>query len=174
MLDKMKMKNIFGMILLLLTFCFVSCNKETEYYLEEVTILEELPVFYSKYNQNELISKNEIINKVLILNSCEDVQETFSKEFLAAYPSYLQVDYDKYSLLVRTAPVDYNLINRNIRLLRDKVSDCYRYQVDYRVGDICDENDFYVERTAIVINKIDQNSKIEVSYSISKYVENEW
>ena len=119
-----------------------------------------------------MIGDNEIVNKIIILNSKEDAINNFTESFLDSYPEYLQIDYNKYSVLVRTAPVDYNIINRNISLLFYKTSNSYQYYIDYLVGDVCDVNDYYIERTAIVIDKILSHSKIEVGSSISKKVSN--
>lgn len=155
------------------TDCFLcSCDKEIDYPTENIPIVEEPPVFYCKKSQNELIGDNEIVNKIIILNSKEDAINNFTESFLASYPEYLQMDYNKYSVLVRTAPVDYNIINRNISLLFHKTSNSYRYQIDYLVGDVCDVNDYFHERTAIVIDKILSHSKIEAGSSISKAVLN--
>ena len=117
-----------------------------------------------------MIGDNEIVNKIIILNSKEDAINNFTESFLDSYPEYLQIDYNKYSVLVRTAPVDYNIINRNISLLFYKTSNSYQYYIDYLVGDVCDVNDYYIERMAIVIDKILSHSKIEVGSSISKKV----
>lgn len=152
---------------------FSSCNKEIDYPIDNVQIIEELSIFYCKKDQNELIGDNEIVNKIIILNSKEDAINNFTESFLDSYPEYLQIDYNKYSVLVRTAPVDYNIINRNISLLFYKTSNSYQYYIDYLVGDVCDVNDYYIERTAIVIDKILSHSKIEVGSSISKKVSKE-
>ena len=153
-------------------FLFGSCNKEMDSPIENIAIKEELPIYISKKNSNKLICDNEIVNKIIILNSKEDALNNFTESFLVSYPEYLQIDYNRYSVLVRTAPVDYNVINRNISLLFQKTSNCYRYQIDYLVGDVCDVNDYYIERTAIVIDKILSHTKIEVGSSISKAVLN--
>lgn len=151
---------------------FSSCNKEIDYPVDNIQIIEELSIFYCKKNQNELIGDNEIVNKIVILNSKEDAINNFTESFLESYPEYLQIDYNKYSVLVRTAPVDYNIISRNISFLFHKTSNTYQYQIDYLVGDVCDVDDYYIERTAIVIDKILSHSKIEVGSSISKDVSN--
>lgn len=163
-------KRLILLTVLLLTLILNSCDKNSYHPTERISILKEIPIFFCKKNQNKLIDDSEIVNEIKILNSKEDAESNFTKAFLESYPEYTQVDYSKYSVLVRTAPVDYNIINRKISLLFYKTSKIYQYQVDYLVGDICDVDDYYIERTAIIINKIPSNTRIEAGYSILKYV----
>lgn len=158
-------KKVRFVVLLLLSILFVRCDKE--FHDQIIPIIENMPVYYCNNKENKLIEDHEIVNKILVLNSREDVENNFTKAFLNLYPQYLQVDYDKHSVLVRTAPVDYEIISRNIYLLF-QTDNKYRYNIDYTVGAILNVENYYIERTAIVVNKIPLDSNIEVTYGINK------
>ena len=104
--------------------------------------------------------------EVLLLNSQEDVQTYVEKRFLDAYPDLLNVDFSKYSLIVWTDFVFYDIRNRDIFVYWDNTYGCYRFFVDYKVGELCDY-DPYIERIAIVVDKMESGTKIEKGYGIS-------
>ncbi len=155
-----------------LLYCFLglsllfACKKEELYY-ENIEIYE-LPIFFTPVNENKLIPKDEIKNKVLILNSENEVLENFSKSFLDEHPGYLDINFDKYTLLVRTSYVDYQIRNRTIELLKERYSNSYLLEICYEVGEICSEDNYNVERIAILTKKLNNESNIEAVIALSK------
>ncbi len=156
-----------------LLYCFLclsfllACKRDAQYFMENINI-KELPIFCSSINENKLIPKDEIKNKVLILNSKEDVIENISESFLHEYPNYLDIDFEKYTLLVRTSYVDYHVINRKVSLIKETCCNYYHLQIRYEVGEILPENNYSVERIAIISEKINKDTEIKVEASISQ------
>lgn len=154
--------------LLLLILC-MSCSREVKYLSTSLTIHETLPIYFEKLDCDTLLLQDDLTYHfdVLLLNSQEDVQTYVEKHFLDVYPEYLQVDFSKYSLIVWTDFVFYEIINRDIAIYRNNSDDFYSFYVNYDVGELCD-NDPYIERIAIVTDKIESGTKIERRYSISR------
>ena len=160
------MKRVCGYILLL--FLCISCSKGVKYVSMPLTIHETFPIYFEKLDCDTLLLQDDLTHnfEVLLLNSQEDVQTYVEKRFLDAYPDLLNVDFSKYSLIVWTDFVFYDIRNRDIFVYWDNTYGCYRFFVNYKVGELCDD-DPYIERIAIVIDKMESGTKIEKGYGIS-------
>ena len=160
------MKRVCGYILLLI-LC-ISCSKGVKYVSMPLTIHETFPIYFEKLDCDTLLLQDDLTHnfEVLLLNSQEDVQTYVEKRFLDAYPDLLNVDFSKYSLIVWTDFVFYDIRNRDIFVYWDNTYGCYRFFVDYKVGELCDD-DPYIERIAIVVDKMESGTKIEKGYGIS-------
>ena len=160
------MKRVCSYILLL--FLCISCSKGVKYVSMPLTIHETFPIYFEKLDCDTLLLQDDLTHnfEVLLLNSQEDVQTYVEKRFLDAYPDMLNVDFSKYSLIVWTDFVFYNIRNRDIFVYWDNTYGCYRFFVDYKVGELCDD-DPYIERIAIVVDKMESGTKIEKGYGIS-------
>lgn len=133
-----------------------------------LTIHETFPIYFEKLDCDTLLLQDDLTHnfEVLLLNSQEDVQTYVEKRFLGAYPDLLNVDFSKYSLIVWTDFVFYDIRNRDIFVYWDNTYGCYRFFVNYKVGELCDD-DPYIERIAIVVDKMESGTKIEKGYGIS-------
>ncbi|MGL4367212.1 MAG: hypothetical protein ACRCTQ_02865 [Brevinemataceae bacterium] len=160
------MKKIIRLFFLTIPILFIHCNKGIEPTIKEFIINYELPVYFVINNQNNLIPQNQINNKIMHFNTKKEVQSYFTETFLENYPDYLNVDFSKYSLLVQTTCVYYNINKRVIRFYWSNTEKKYRYNVDYYTTTVCDDESYYIERTAIIIDKIEGPLTIEASYSI--------
>lgn len=160
------MKRVCSYILLL--FLCISCSKGVKYVSMPLTIHETFPIYFEKLDCDTLLLQDDLTHnfEVLLLNSQEDVQTYVEKRFLDAYPDLLNVDFSKYSLIVWTDFVFYDIRNRDIFVYWDNTYGCYRFFVNYKVGELCDD-DPYIERIAIVVDKMESGTKIEKGYGIS-------
>lgn len=133
-----------------------------------LTIHETFPIYFEKLDCDTLLLQDDLTHnfEVLLLNSQEDVQTYVEKRFWDAYPDLLNVDFSKYSLIVWTDFVFYDIRNRDIFVYWDNTYGCYRFFVNYKVGELCDD-DPYIERIAIVVDKMESGTKIEKGYGIS-------
>ena len=132
--------------------------------------MTELPTYYGKSNEQELISEDELVNKVFIYNSKKEVENNLTETFLNEFPDYLYIDFTKYSLLVKTSIVDYEVLKKKMSfyLKNENTQNVYLFQIDYYVGEQCADNEYFIERTAIVVNRIKGNSIIEFGSSYTK------
>lgn len=160
-------------ILNVLAVCFLSfcsCSKEDQPRTKNIPIISELEIYYRKNLPQELIKEKEIINKVLILNSEDEVEKEFTPSFLDEFRDYTNIDFNKYTLLVRTSIVDYEIMNRKIFFYK-KITEgieSFNLQIDYYVGNQCSENEYYIERVAVIIDKLENIKKIEIGTSITE------
>lgn len=161
-------QKVFVCVLILIS-CFYSC-KDDDSPTQYLQIVAELPVYCANSNEQGLISKDELVNKVFVYNSKEDVKNNFTEAFLNKFPDYLHIDFTKYSLLVKTSIVDYEILNKKISfyLKNRDTQNIYHYQIDYYVGEQCADNEYFIERSAIVVDKIMGNNIVESGYSYSK------
>ena len=81
-----------------------------------LTIHETFPIYFEKLDCDTLLLQDDLTHnfEVLLLNSQEDVQTYVEKRFLDAYPDLLNVDFSKYSLIVWTDFVFYDIRDRDI------------------------------------------------------------
>ena len=98
-----------------------------------LTIHETFPIYFEKLDCDTLLLQDDLTHnfEVLLLNSQEDVQTYVEKRFLDAYPDLLNVDFSKYSLIVWTDFVFYDIRNRDIFVYWDNTYGCYRFFVNY-------------------------------------------
>ena len=165
------MKNIvFCSILYIIIYCFCSCDNDNRPVVKNLPIETELPVYINKNNKPGLINDNEIKRQVLVLNSEEEVKANLTNVFLNEYTDYLDIDFTKYSLLIKTSIIDYKILRRKINYYytSENNRDYYNLQIDYYVGDQFSEKEFLIERVGIVVDKIKNNSTIEFKTSYSK------
>lgn len=162
------MKKLIFFSLFLIFFC--NCDKNSEVTLIPLRVITELPVYYVNNNSSTLITEKDIDDNVLILNSEIKVKDYFSDTFLHEYPEYLDVDFSKYSLLIKTSWITYKVSDRKIHFYLEKTNHqkIYKFQVDYSIDSLSIEEGYYIERIAIVVNKIDTNSVIEFWNSSQK------
>ena len=95
---------------LLITFAWLllpSCNNDDEPVIAQyLNVAGKLPTYYVPKDQNALIDVSQSNNdEIALFNSTEEVKSQLENDFLQNYPSYLSVDFNKYSLIVKTAPV---------------------------------------------------------------------
>ena len=154
-----------GFYFVVVLLFLISCTNEFPT-REQVVIQEMLPTFFCKKDSSTWVAKEEIKNKVLVLNSEKEVSENIQTSFLENYPSYLNVDFDNYTLLVITDMIGYEIVDRDICITKDLLQHSYHFQIDYIAGNPFEGNDYYIERIAVVVDKIEDNAKITYGTSV--------
>lgn len=165
----MKQK-ITTIILLMAAFAgLTSCNEDNDPVIAQyLEIVDELPTYYKLNSQNTLIHvEGNADTEIKVLNSTDEVRSYISEDFLAAYPDYLAVDFSQYSLLVKTAPVFpyvINTSNTNFSIIYNPYKECWQLTEEIFVSDTL-EKDWYVERVALVIEKVPSDTKFTCTYN---------
>ena len=162
---------------LLITFAWLllpSCNNDDEPVIAQyLNVAGKLPVYYVPKDQNALIDASQSNNdEIVLFNSTEEVKSQLENDFLQNYPSYLSVDFNKYSLIVKTAPVFPYTIDTSdseYSIIFNPYRQSWQLTETIYVTDTL-ENDWYVQRIALITEKIPSGTAISHSYKIkTKY-----
>lgn len=162
---------------LLITFAWLllpSCNNDDEPVIAQyLNVAGKLPAYYVPKDQNTLIDVSQNNNdEIVLLNSTEEVKSQLENDFLQNYPSYLSVDFNKYSLIVKTAPVFPYTIDTSdseYSIIFNPYRQSWQLTETIYVTDTL-ENDWYVQRIALITEKIPSGTAISHSYKIkTKY-----
>lgn len=162
---------------LLITFAWLllpSCNNDDEPVIAQyLNVAGKLPAYYVPKDQNALIDASQSNNdEIVLLNSTEEVKSQLENDFLQNYPSYLSVDFNKYSLIVKTAPVFPYTIDTSdseYSIIFNPYRQSWQLTETIYVTDTL-ENDWYVQRIALITEKIPSGTAISHSYKIkTKY-----
>lgn len=159
-------------IILLFTAVFfglTSCNNDDEPIIAKyLDVVDELPTYYKLNSQNTLIPVSESTEtEIKVFNSAEEVRSYVTEDFLQAYPSYLSVDFSQYSLLVKTCPVFPYVINTSytdFSIIYNPHKECWQLTESIYVSDTL-EKDWYVERVALVIEKVSSDAVFTCTYN---------
>ena len=162
---------------LLITFAWLllpSCNNDDEPVIAQyLNVAGKLPAYYVPKDQNALIDASQSNNdEIVLFNSTEEVKSQLENDFLQKYPSYLSVDFNKYSLIVKTAPVFPYTIDTSdseYSIIFNPYRQSWQLTETIYVTDTL-ENDWYVQRIALITEKIPSGTSISHSYKIkTKY-----
>ncbi len=162
---------------LLITFAWLllpSCNNDDEPVIAQyLNVAGKLPAYYVPKDQNALIDASQSNNdEIVLFNSTEEVKSQLENDFLQNYPSYLSVDFNKYSLIVKTAPVFPYTIDTSdseYSIIFNPYRQSWQLTETIYVTDTL-ENDWYVQRIALITEKIPSGTAISHSYKIkTKY-----
>lgn len=162
---------------LLITFAWLllpSCNNDDEPVIAQyLNVAGKLPTYYVPKDQNTLIDVSQSNNdEIALFNSTEEVKSQLGNDFLQNYPSYLSVDFNKYSLIVKTAPVFPYTIDTSdseYSIIFNPYRQSWQLTETIYVTDTL-ENDWYVQRIALITEKIPSGTAISHSYKIkTKY-----
>ena len=162
---------------LLITFAWLllpSCNNDDEPVIAQyLNVAGKLPAYYVPKDQNTLIDVSQNNNdEIVLLNSTEEVKSQLENDFLQNYPSYLSVDFNKYSLIVKTAPVFPYTIDTSdseYSIIFNPYRQSWQLTETIYVTDTL-ENDWYVQRIALITEKKLSGTAISHSYKIkTKY-----
>ena len=162
---------------LLITFAWLllpSCNNDDEPVIAQyLNVAGKLPTYYVPKDQNALIDASQSNNdEIVLFNSTEEVTSQLENDFLQNYPSYLSVDFNKYSLIVKTAPVFPYTIDTSdseYSIIFNPYRQSWQLTETIYVTDTL-ENDWYVQRIALITEKIPSGTAISHSYKIkTKY-----
>ena len=162
---------------LLITFAWLllpSSNNDDEPVIAQyLNVAGKLPAYYVPKDQNALIDASQSNNdEIVLFNSTEEVKSQLENDFLQNYPSYLSVDFNKYSLIVKTAPVFPYTIDTSdseYSIIFNPYRQSWQLTETIYVTDTL-ENDWYVQRIALITEKIPSGTAISHSYKIkTKY-----
>ena len=149
---------------MLISLLMTSCEKETESLgTRRITILGELPVYYEALTDSSLIPKSEFKGVQVtgcVINSKEELESLLGKKFLMANPAYSKVNFENYTLVVRTCKQRDNIIGRRISFGKNYDTGHYQLFVNY-VQERKDVYVYYAERTAIIVEKLDKNAIVD-------------
>ncbi len=154
------------LMLALMLPCLTACNNDDDEpmvakYLE---ISRRLPIYYKLSGDNNLIPipGDKANDEILLLNSADEVRSNIGEDFLQAYPDYLSVDFNHYSLVVKTSykfPYVINPSESDFSIIYNPYRQCWQLNEEIYISDTL-EDDFYVERVALVVEKIDNGTVI--------------
>lgn len=159
--------NIIAMAAIMLA-ALTACNDDDDPVIARYLDIErQLPVYYVLNDNNTLIDTDVITDdEAVVLNSVDEVRNYVGDEFLQAYPSYGEVDFTQYSLIVKTSPRFAYVIDTSeseFTIIYNPYREGWQFTEEIYVNDTL-ENDWYVERVALVVEKIDSDSQISISY----------
>ena len=159
----MRLKKLL-LFFMLISLLMTSCEKETESLgTRRIPILGELPVYYEALTDSSLIPKSELKGVRVtgcVINSKEELESLLGKKFLMTYPAYSKVNFENYTLVVRTCKQRDNIIGRRISFGKNYDTGHYLLFVDY-VQERKDLYVYYAERTAIIVEKLDKNAIVD-------------
>lgn len=151
---------------LLASFLMLGCDDDTiQPDIKQMTIIGELPVYYEALSDSSLIVRADLGGQQFtgcMINSTEELKSQLGKEFLKSYPAYETIDFDQYTLLVRTAIVRNNILARHSSFNKLLHSGRYNYHINHVYKNMHPIVP-YVERTAIIVYKLDKDATIVFS-----------
>ncbi len=127
-------------------------------------IARRLPTYYKLSSDNDLIpiSTGQEGDEVLLLNSTDEVRSYIGDDFLQAYPNYLSVDFNRYSLVVKTSykfPYVINTSESEFSIIYNPYRQCWQLsETVYSTKTL--EDNYYVERIALVVDKLESGAAI--------------
>lgn len=157
---KYRLLAIIHIIVILIT----SCDKSPKVYRDRVTLIDVLPVYVAPAHGDKLIDDCEM-GEIALCNNISDVERAASTEFIEAFPEYRQIDFDRYTLLVRTDWLAFEVKNRQISLWKDMSDGSLHLNVAYEIGAALDS--LWHERISVVIYKVPSSTIVSYSYSVS-------
>lgn len=136
-------------------------------YLE---IVRRLPAYYKLNSENTLIPTDGYTdeNVIAVLNTTDEVRSYIGEDFLQANQDYLNIDFNQYSLIVKTSyrfPYVINPNDSEYSIIYNPYRENWQFTENVYVTDTLD-NDWYVERIALVVEKI--SSDTHFSYICNK------
>ncbi len=160
-------QNLIIATLLLSLINLSACNNDDPIIAQYLNIVSELPIYYELKSQNTLVDTDgKTEDEIIVLNSTDEVNNYIEQDFLEAYPSYLTVDFDQYSLIVKTSPVfqyEIDTSQSDFSIIYNSYRSCWQLIETIYVSDTLDD-DWYVERIALVVEKINSNTEIICNY----------
>ena len=159
----MRLKKLF-FFFMLTSLLMISCEKESESLgTRRIPIWGELPAYYETLTDSSLIPKSELKGDRVVgcvINSKEELEPKLGKDFLMANPAYGKVDFENYSLVVRTSRERDNIIGRRIEFGKNYDTGHYQLFVNY-VHERKELYVYYAERIAIIVEKLDANAVVD-------------
>ena len=151
---------------LLASFLMLGCDDDSiQPDIKQMSIIGELPVYYEALSDSSLIVRADLGEQQFtgcMINSTEELESQLGKEFLTSYPAYGTVDFNQYTLLVRTAIVRNNIFARHSSFNKLLRSGRYNYHINHVYKDSHPIVP-HIERTAIIVYKLDKNANIVFS-----------
>lgn len=146
----------------------ISCQHDPVVYAERIEIVKELPVYCSLLDSSKLVSADEINWEAIAFQSEDEVKNYFSEAFLQAYPDYLEVDFSKYTLLVRTYFDFRDYEKREFSLVKNMEEKVLYFSIytENVVSDNPKPEKVYIERIAFVVEKLDKDYSIKTTCSV--------
>lgn len=152
---------------LLASFLVLGCDDDSiKPDIKQMSIIGELPVYYEALSDSSLIVREDLDGqqfKGCMINSTEELESQLGKNFLTSYPAYRTVDFNQYTLLVRTSIIRNNIVARRSSFYKLLRTGRFNYHINhvYKSGPIVP----YIERSAIIVYKLDQNDDVVFSQS---------
>lgn len=167
----MKIK-ILALVATMLATLAACSNDDDPMVARYLDIKRQLPIYYELNSNNTLIDTgSNTADEVVVLNSTDEVRNYVGDNFLQAFPAYGEVDFTQYSLIVKTSPKFSYIINTSesdFSIVYNPYRNCWQLTEEiYERGTIKD--DWYVERVALVVEKIDSDTQVTISYNIRTY-----
>ncbi len=161
----MKLQFLMPLLLVAILPCLTACSDDDNPVVAQyLDIVRRLPIYYEPSGDNNLIpsSPDNAGDEVLLLNSDDEVRSHISDSFLQAYPEYLSVDFGRYSLIVKTSykfPYVINTSESEFSIIYNPYRQCWQVsEIIYPTDTL--ENDYYVERVALVVDKLENGTTI--------------
>lgn len=151
-------------IIHIIPILITSCDKSPKVYRDRVTLIDVLPVYVAPAHGDKLIDDCEM-GEIVLCNNISDVERAASTEFIETFPEYRQIDFDRYTLLVRTDWLAFEVKNRQISLWKEMGDGSLHLNVAYETGATLDS--LWHERISVVIDKVPSGTTVSYSYSVS-------
>lgn len=163
----MKHLNLF-LSFLLASFLMLGCDDDSiQPDIKQMSIIGELPIYYEALSDSSLVVRADLGGqqfKGCMINSIEELESELGKKFLTSYPAYETINFDQYTLLVQT-----NIIRNNIFARRSSFNKLlHTGRFNYHINHVYRDNHPivpYIERTAIIVYKLDKDATIVYSQS---------
>ena len=158
MLKRIMKKFLFLSILMLL---LVGCSDENEGSYAVCVIHKVLPIYWESADTNTLVSYDENTYSNIVLNSMAEVETALEPAFLEAYPEYLNVDYQQYSLIVHTISLDSYFVFKDVQFLYQEEADLFYFHLITDTDEKLRGQSNNIIRIAICVDKIPSDTYIE-------------
>lgn len=156
------------MLPVMLTGCSSDDNPEPPADAESLAVAETLPHYtvpaYESWSEVDRLGY-----RTLVINSLDELHELFTDSTLAEEsPEYLDVDYDRYTLLVQYHVLKQKIESRRYYYYRLQPlnSNVYRLCTGYVHGDLLTDGEILVDRIAVVVDKLPDSARVQWAESI--------